>query len=287
MVQIKEGVDSLEQKTIFTTDELAVLLATVNYGDAAARVSNGKYESLKAKELDGIFDAAVNQLRMKGIWDEEKHQLQMNPVREETMMVLSMLAEAPFYITISDFCQDRLLVLHYVNYDKWLHQYVIDGEIHEFHLMDEEAIPEILKGFYGFAFSSETVESASFYLDNKSFDLLHQPKKSKKIVKRFKGTEGEKESFETFMKDLSACNHSVDNITVFMKDKHSTVKPVNTTAFVKGQDGGVWMSRYEHDKHPPLKFFRAQEDVWEDMLKDVLQYTQSLINESTTLQTGK
>lgn len=264
-----------------TTEELGVLLSTADYDEEARIMIHDFIKPKGESELIAIFNTTVNQLRMKGIWNEENHKNELNPISEETMTFLEIYANCEYMIRATNESKKANLVLHYVKEDTWLYHYIDDNVIHEFAFMKEEEIPNTLKEFYSYSFTTNEYDY-SFYLTDKQFDILSNPKKQKKVEKSFTGTSLERLSFEKFLPDLEANNHMMENISLFSIDKNRQLYLQNA-AFFFNSNSGVWLSEYEHEKEVPVKIHLANEEKWDDILDGVRTFSTELIKELAKL----
>ncbi|EIT86850.1 hypothetical protein A374_04729 [Fictibacillus macauensis ZFHKF-1] len=260
-----------------TSEELGVLLSTAEFDDESRIMIHDFIKPKGERELVAIFNSTVNQLRMKGIWDEEKHKKELNPISEEIMTFLKVYSNYRYMIRATNEWKKATLVLRYVKEDTWLYQYIDDEIIHNFAYISEVEIPEVLKEFYAYSFI-ENEYDAIFYLSDKEFDLICNPKKQKKVEKSFTGTSLEKMSFEKFMVDLHTNYHARESICVLSYDEGGQLQLLNGAYFFYAPNG-VWLTEYEHEKEVPVKIHLAHEETWDEILYGVRLFSSNLIKE--------
>ncbi|PLR79047.1 hypothetical protein CU633_02355 [Bacillus sp. V3-13] len=269
-----------------TTEELTILLSSADFSDEARELIHNSIKPKGASELEAIFKTTVNQLRMKGIWDELQHQLGLNPINEDTMSFLEIYANSKYMVRATNGKKKAALIFHYVEDDTWLYHFVDDEIIHEFAFMKESEIPGSLADFYSFSFPEGNKERLSFNLTDKSFDLLSNPQKQKKVEKSFKGNQNEKESFEFFLDDLTAHNHQMENISVFSIGESRQLSLENLVFFFQAGKG-VWLTEYEKEKEQPVNIQLADKEKWQEILEGVQTFSSQLIKAYNSVANSK
>ncbi|MCA0993825.1 hypothetical protein [Pseudalkalibacillus hwajinpoensis] len=254
-----------------TTEELALMVSAIGHHNVAKGIAESAIGEKSEKEWIAILEATSKQLILKQMWDEERESKGENPLTKETTDFLTKYVTSKRIIRCSNAPQKVVLMLHHYEGDEWL-SHIIDRDIiHEFSLISSEEISDHMKAFYGITYENyEKVEP--FSLSDRSFDLLSNPTKIDKVRKKSKFTPSEVTSFNHFIEDLKQFDWTLFNISNFNIVTPEEEIYLENIIFFLPSSKGVWISEYIEDPKKPVYIYLADQEQWENTLKDIGAY---------------
>lgn len=265
----------MESFISLTVEELTVLLSTADFPEEARTLIQERLNTEDVRIFEAVFQAAVNQLRVKKIWNLEKERQGVNPIDAKVMDFIMMLATSEFMIRATNQKKNNTLVLHYLSLDSWLYQHIEDGVIHEFAFVEKKEIPTLLNEFYSVDFA-ENSESESFRLTDEQFDSLKNPENELTIRNQMPSSSGETQAFTHFMKALSQNDYNLDNISVFSIDKERQLYLENLVFFCH-TDGETWLASYDNSHEKSVSIKKVRREAWKDNIEGILDFSYDLL----------
>ncbi|WP_148357613.1 hypothetical protein [Peribacillus simplex] len=251
-----------------TTEELALMVSVAGHQNIAKGIAEASVGSKSEKEWIAIMEATVHQLIMKQMWDQEKEYKDETPLTEETTQFIKKYVESRRMIRCSNAPQKSVLMLHHYEGDNWLFHLIDRDIIHEFAVIPNAQIKNIIREYYGILFEQYGGKQ-TFSLTDKAFDWLSNPKKIEKVRNNSMFTQKEEDSFYLFIEDLRAFDWKLFNISNFSIVSLEDEMFLENILFFLPSKRGVWISEYTEDPKTPIHIHLADNEEWETILTGI------------------
>jgi hypothetical protein len=255
-----------------TTAELMLLVGVCDYPGVAKGIGAATFGKRSEKEWKAILETAEHQLILKGIIDDEKAERGEEPISDEMKTFINRYVQSKWIIRGTDMPRKRALMFHHYEGDDWLAHIIYKDIIHEFYYVTFDEILDQIREYYSFS-SGDSVPAEQFFLTEKAFDWLNEPKKVDKVKKKSEFTDEEKRSFEHFLEDLEAKNRYLYNLTTFhFPNGTDNLSPdlymenvlyhMRDLFFFLPSQNGVWLVEYTPHPKTPVRIYLVTVKEW-------------------------